>query len=167
MNVVWEELAAGFPDTEAMTRITVRLIVAMIFGAVIGIQRERAGKPAGLRTHMLVALGAAVFVIASGEFGMNADSISRVIQGLVTGIGLLGAGAILKLYDKRAVEGLTTAAGIWMTAALGVAVGLGRFGLALVATFLAWMTLSLVRQLEHLLNRGTRRSEDDTLSSED
>ena len=167
MNVVWEELAAGFPETEAMVRITVRLIVAMIFGAVIGIQRERAGKPAGLRTHMLVALGAAVFIIASGEFGMNADSISRVIQGLVTGIGFLGAGAILKLYDKRAVEGLTTAAGIWMTAALGVAVGLGRFGLALVATLLAWMTLSLVRQMEHILNRGARKSEDDTISSED
>ena len=167
MNVVWEELAAGFPDAEAMARITVRLIVAMIFGAVIGIQRERAGKPAGLRTHMLVALGAAVFIIASGEFGMNADSISRVIQGLVTGIGFLGAGAILKLYDKRAVEGLTTAAGIWMTAALGVAVGLGRFGLALVATLLAWMTLSLVRQMEHILNRGARKSEDDTFSSED
>jgi len=167
MNVVWEELAAGFPETEAMVRITVRLIVAMIFGAVIGIQRERAGKPAGLRTHMLVALGAAVFIIASGEFGMNPDSISRVIQGLVTGIGFLGAGAILKLYDKRAVEGLTTAAGIWMTAALGVAVGLGRFGLALVATLLAWMTLSLVRQMEHILNRGARKSEDDTISSED
>jgi putative Mg2+ transporter-C (MgtC) family protein len=167
MNVVWEELAAGFPDAEAMARITVRLIVAMIFGAVIGIQRERAGKPAGLRTHMLVALGAAVFVIASSEFGMNADSISRVIQGLVTGIGFLGAGAILKLYDKRAVEGLTTAAGIWMTAALGVAVGLGRFGLALVATLLAWMTLSLVRQMEHILNRGARKSEEDTISSED
>lgn len=167
MNVVWEELAAGFPEAEAMARITVRLIVAMIFGAVIGIQRERAGKPAGLRTHMLVALGAAVFVIASDEFGMNPDSISRVIQGLVTGIGFLGAGAILKLYDKRAVEGLTTAAGIWMTAALGVAVGLGRFGLALVATLLAWMTLSLVRQMEHILNRGARKSEDDTFSSED
>jgi putative Mg2+ transporter-C (MgtC) family protein len=167
MNVVWEELAAGFPEAEAMARITVRLIVAMIFGAVIGIQRERAGKPAGLRTHMLVALGAAVFVIASGEFGMNADSISRVIQGLVTGIGFLGAGAILKLYDKRAVEGLTTAAGIWMTAALGVAVGLGRFGLALVATLLAWMTLSVVRQMEHILNRGARKSEEDTISSED
>lgn len=167
MNVVWEELAAGFPEAEAMARITTRLIVAMIFGAVIGIQRERAGKPAGLRTHMLVALGAAVFIIASGEFGMNPDSISRVIQGLVTGIGFLGAGAILKLYDKRAVEGLTTAAGIWMTAALGVAVGLGRFGLALVATLLAWMTLSLVRQMEHILNRGARKSEDDTFSSED
>ena len=167
MNVVWDELAAGFPQAEAMVRLSVRLIVAMIFGAVIGMQRERAGKPAGLRTHMMVALGAAVFVIASGEFGMNPDSISRVIQGLVTGIGFLGAGAILKLYDRRAVEGLTTAAGIWMTAALGVAVGLGRFGLALVATLLAWMTLSLVRQLEHILNRGNRKSEDDTISSED
>jgi putative Mg2+ transporter-C (MgtC) family protein len=167
MNVVWDELAGGFPHAEAMIRLSVRLIVAMIFGAVIGIQRERAGKPAGLRTHMMVALGAAVFVIASGEFGMNPDSISRVIQGLVTGIGFLGAGAILKLYEKRAVEGLTTAAGIWMTAALGVAVGLGRFGLALVATLLAWMTLSLVRQLEHILNRGDRKLEDDTISSQD
>lgn len=167
MNVVWEELAAGFPDVETMARITVRLIVAMIFGAVIGIQRERAGKPAGLRTHMLVSSGAAVFLIACGEFGMDPDSISRVIQGLVTGIGFLGAGAILKLYDKRAVEGLTTAAGIWMTAALGVAVGLGRFGLALVATFLAWMTLSLVRQLEHMLNKGARKVEEDTISAED
>ena len=90
MNVVWEELAAGFPDTETMTRITVRLIIAMSFGAVIGVQRERAGKPAGLRTHMMVALGAAVFIIASGEFGMNPDSISRVIQDLITGIGFLG-----------------------------------------------------------------------------
>ena len=167
MNVVWEELAAGFPDAETMVRITIRLIVAMIFGGVIGIQRERAGKPAGLRTHMLVSSGAAVFLIACGEFGMDADGISRVIQGLVTGIGFLGAGAILKLYDRRAVEGLTTAAGIWMTAAMGVAVGLGRFGLALVATLLAWMTLSLVRQLEHILNRGTRKSEDDTISAED
>ena len=86
---------------------------------------------------------------------------------MVTGIGFLGAGAILKLYDKRAVEGLTTAAGIWMTAALGVVVGLGRFGLALVPTLLAWMTLSLVRQLEHILNRGARKSEEDTISSED
>ena len=96
MNVLWEELATGIPDSESLARITLRLIIAMIFGAVIGIQRERAGKPAGLRTHMLVSSGTAVFVIASEEFGMNPDSISRVIQGLVTGIGFLGAGAILK-----------------------------------------------------------------------
>jgi putative Mg2+ transporter-C (MgtC) family protein len=167
MNILWEELAAGFSGAEAMVRITLRLIVAMAFGAVIGIQRERAGKPAGLRTHMLVASGAAVFVMAGGEYGMNPDSVSRVIQGLVTGIGFLGAGAILKLEDKQQVEGLTTAAGIWMTAALGVAVGLGRFGLALVATFLAWMTLSLVQQLEHMLNKGLRKSDSDTTSIED
>jgi putative Mg2+ transporter-C (MgtC) family protein len=167
MNVVWEELAAGFPNAESMARITLRLIVAMIFGAVIGIQRERAGKPAGVRTHMLVSSGAAVFVIASGEFGMNPDSVSRVIQGLITGIGFLGAGAILKIYDKREVEGLTTAAGIWMTAALGVAIGLGRFGVALVATLLAWMTLSLVRQLEDILNKGSRKGEKDEVSAKD
>lgn len=167
MSIAWEELAAGFSGAEAMVRITLRLIVAMAFGAVIGIQRERAGKPAGLRTHMLVASGTAVFVMAGGEFGMNPDSVSRVIQGLITGIGFLGAGAILKLEDKRQVEGLTTAAGIWMTAALGVAVGLGRFGLALVATFLAWMTLSLVQQLEHMLNKGLRKSDSDTMSLED
>ena len=117
MSVLWEELAAGFSGPEAMVRITLRLILAMTFAAVIGIQRERAGKPAGIRTHMLVSSGAAVFVMAGGEFGMNPDSVSRVIQGLVTGIGFLGAGAILKLQDKRQVEGLTTAAGIWITAA--------------------------------------------------
>lgn len=167
MNVVWEELAAGFPDPESMARVTLRLIIAMIFGAVIGFQRERAGKPAGVRTHMLVSAGAAVFLIASGESGMNHDSVSRVIQGLVTGIGFLGAGAILKIYDKREVEGLTTAAGIWMTAALGVAVGLGRFGLALVATLLAWMTLSLVRQLEDMLDKRSRRGREDVISAED
>jgi putative Mg2+ transporter-C (MgtC) family protein len=167
MNVLWEELATGIPDSESLARITLRLMIAMIFGAVIGIQRERAGKPAGLRTHMLVSSGTAVFVIASEEFGMNPDSISRVIQGLVTGIGFLGAGAILKIYDKREVEGLTTAAGIWMTAALGVAIGLGRFGLALVATLLAWMTLSLVRQLEDILNKGSRKGEKDAVSAKD
>jgi putative Mg2+ transporter-C (MgtC) family protein len=167
MNVLWEELATGIPDSESLARITLRLMIAMIFGAVIGIQRERAGKPAGLRTHMLVSSGTAVFVIASEEFGMNPDSISRVIQGLVTGIGFLGAGAILKIYDKREVEGLTTAAGIWMTAALGVAIGLGRFGLALVATVLAWMTLSLVRQLEDILNKGSRKGEKDAVSAKD
>jgi putative Mg2+ transporter-C (MgtC) family protein len=167
MNVLWDELAAGIPDSDSVARITLRLIVAMIFGAVIGIQRERAGKPAGLRTHMLVSSGTAVFVIASEEFGMNPDSVSRVIQGLVTGIGFLGAGAILKIYDKREVEGLTTAAGIWMTAALGVAIGLGRFGLALVATVLAWMTLSLVRQLEDILNKGSRKGEKDAVSAKD
>jgi putative Mg2+ transporter-C (MgtC) family protein len=154
MDFLWEELAAGFPDAREMTVVTLRLVVSVIFAAVIGFQRERMRKSAGLRTHMLVSLGAAVFVIACTQFGMNLDSVSRVIQGLITGIGFIGAGAILKLYDRREVEGLTTAAGIWMTAAIGVAVGLGRFGLALVGTMLAWITLSVIRNLEHAFKRS-------------
>ncbi|MPZ75584.1 MAG: MgtC/SapB family protein [Deltaproteobacteria bacterium] len=162
MNLIWEELAAGFADGRQMVSLTIRLLVALAFGSMIGFQRERMGKPAGLRTHMLVSSGGAVFVIACVEFGMDSDGLSRVIQGVITGIGFLGAGAILKIYEKREVEGLTTAAGIWMTAALGVAVGLGRFGLALVATILAWMTLSLLRKLEQVLNTESRKyGEDD------
>ena len=164
MNIIWEELAAGFPDAKEMVSLTVRLVVAMMFGAVIGFQRELAGKPAGLRTHMLVSSGAAVFVIACLQVGMDSNGVSRVVQGLVTGIGFIGAGAILKLPEKQEVEGLTTAAGIWITAALGVAVGLGRFGLALVAAILGWLTLSVLRKAEYVLNKKSRQSEEDAIS---
>ena len=152
MSLIWEELTGGFSGTQEMVSLTVRLVLASLVGAVIGFQRERMGKAAGLRTHMLVSSGAAVFVIGGAELGMGSDSLARVIQGLITGIGFLGAGAILKIYERREVEGLTTAAGIWMTAALGVSVGLGRFGLALVATVLSLATLSLVRRVERALN---------------
>jgi putative Mg2+ transporter-C (MgtC) family protein len=84
---------------------------------------------------------------------MNSDPLSRVIQGLITGIGFLGAGAILKLEEKRQIEGLTTAAGIWMTAGIGLAVGLGRFGLALVSVALAWFVLAIVQGVERWINR--------------
>ena len=161
MNFLLEELAAGFPDAREMTVVTLRLVVSLILASVIGFQRERMRKSAGLRTHMLVSLGAAVFVIACTQLGMNLDSVSRVIQGLITGIGFIGAGAILKLYDRREVEGLTTAAGIWMTAAIGVTVGLGRFGLALIGTMLAWITLSLIRNLEELFKRSPGRISED------
>jgi putative Mg2+ transporter-C (MgtC) family protein len=148
MNMILEELIGGFPDGHGIARVIIRLVIAMLLGAVVGVQRERTGKPAGVRTHMLVAMGSALFVLAPMEFGMNADGLSRVIQGLVTGIGFLGAGAILKLSEEREIAGLTTAAGIWMTAAIGLAVGLGRLGLAIVSMILTWITLSLVRKLE-------------------
>jgi putative Mg2+ transporter-C (MgtC) family protein len=148
IEIIVEEISIGFPDVRQFWRVVVRLILAMSLGAVVGVQRERSGKPAGVRTHMLVSLGAAVFVIAAGEFGMHSDALSRVLQGLITGIGFLGAGAILKMEERRQIEGLTTAAGIWMTAAVGVAVGLGRFGLALVSVILAWFILSIVKMLE-------------------
>jgi putative Mg2+ transporter-C (MgtC) family protein len=111
---------------------------------------------------MLVALGAALFVLAPLEFGMNSDSISRVIQGLITGIGFIGAGAILKLEQRREIEGLTTAAGIWMTAAVGVAAGLGRLGLAVACTILAWAILSVFQRIEFRLNEKEKLKRGDS-----
>jgi putative Mg2+ transporter-C (MgtC) family protein len=153
MDWILQELTEGLPDAKQLVSLTIRLLIAMGCGAIIGVQREHRGKPAGLRTHMLVSLGAALLIIAPVEFGMNADGVSRVIQGLVTGIGFLGAGAIIKLREQREVEGLTTAAGIWVTAAIGLAVGLGRLGLALVSTIFTWITLSLVGKMEQRINR--------------
>jgi putative Mg2+ transporter-C (MgtC) family protein len=153
MDIILEELVSGLPDKSQLARLVVRLLAAVILGAVIGVQRERTGKAAGVRTHMLVALGAALFVLGPIEFGMNSDSVSRVIQGLVTGIGFLGGGAILKLQEQREIEGLTTAAGIWMTAAVGVAVGLGRLGLGLICVVLAWVILSVIGSIEVQMNK--------------
>jgi putative Mg2+ transporter-C (MgtC) family protein len=148
MEVFFAEIISGLPDSRQSARMAVGLLGAMFFGALIGAQRESTGKPAGLRTHTLVAVGAALFVLAPLELGMDLDGTSRVIQGIVTGIGFLGAGAILKLREIRQIEGLTTAAGIWITAAVGIAAGLGRWTLALAATLLAFIVLSFLGRLE-------------------
>jgi len=148
MDVIWEELTAGLIDARQLIHVLIRLTAATLLGAVIGIQRERAGKPAGLRTHMLVTLGTAVFVLACSGVGMGSDALSRVIQGLVTGIGFIGAGSILKISEQRDVQGLTTAAGVWMTAAVGVAVGLGSLGVALLSTVFTLIILSLAKRFE-------------------
>jgi putative Mg2+ transporter-C (MgtC) family protein len=153
MDIILEELLSGLPDLRQTASLVTRMVIAMILGAVIGAQREATGKPAGLRTHMLVAMGGALFVLAPVQSGMDLDGISRVIQGIVTGIGFIGGGAILKLQEQRAIEGLTTAAGIWITAAVGIAVGLGRWGLAAVSTVLAWVTLSLIGKIEAWMNQ--------------
>ena len=153
MDIILEEMVSGLPDLRQMVSLVSRLLTAMILGALVGAQRESIGKPAGLRTHMLVAMGSALFVLAPLEAGMELDGISRVIQGIVTGIGFIGAGAILKLQEKREIEGLTTAAGIWMTAAIGIAAGLGRWGLALVSTILTWITLSVIGKIETWMNQ--------------
>lgn len=148
MNLLMEELSGGLPELREVIRVMIRLVAASLLGAVIGIQREHAGKPAGLRTHMLVSLGAALFVIAPVELGFDSDDLSRIIQGLATGIGFIGGGAILKLSADREIQGLTTAAGIWLTAALGVAVGLGALGVALISTALAWIILVVLLRIE-------------------
>ena len=149
MNVLLDELVQGLPDAREVARVTVRMIGAALLGGVVGIQRERVGKAAGVRTHMLVALGAALFVLAPLQFEMSASDLSRVIQGLTTGIGFIGAGAILKLAAEREIAGLTTAAGIWMTAAVGVTVGLGQLGTAILSVFLTWIILAVLGRFEH------------------
>ena len=153
MDALLEELVAGLPDPAQAVRVLVRLVAAALFGAIIGFQRERAGKPAGLRTHMLVALGAALFVIAAIEWGMEQDDLSRVIQGIATGIGFIGGGAILKLSEEREITGLTTAAGIWLTAAAGVAAGMGRWGAAALAVALTWIILAVLVRVEAGIER--------------
>ena len=148
MQYFLDELAGGVPDAEALARIVVRLVLAALLGAMVGIQREKVGKPAGLRTHMLVAMGAALFVLAGVEAGMAPNELSRVIQGLATGIGFLGGGAILKISADREITGLTTAAGIWLTAGVGVAVGLGLWGVAAIGALMTWLVLAVLFHLE-------------------
>jgi len=146
-EVVIETLRAEFSDAidpAQITRIAVRLLLAALLGGALGYERERSGQAAGIRTHMLVAMGAALFVLVPHQAGMAIDGLGRVVQGIVTGVGFLGAGAIIKHRSRETVHGLTTAAGVWMTAAIGVACGLGRETTAVISTILALAVLSLV-----------------------
>lgn len=143
MELLWQELTNGIPDSRVLWTLLIRVIAATLLGALLGFQRERAGKPAGLRTHILVSLGTAVVVLACSASGMNMDGESRVIQGIVTGIGFIGAGSILKVSEEKDIRGLTTAAGLWLTAAVGVSCGLGTLGIAVITTILALIVLAL------------------------
>lgn len=149
MDIFWEELTFGLPDRRQLLRLLIRLMAAVVLGAIVGFQRVRSGKPAGTRTHILVCLGTSVFILSCSKAGMSSDGLSRVIQGIVTGIGFLGAGSILKLTVEREIKGLTTAAGIWMTAAIGVAVGLGILGVALLSAVLTLIVLAVAEPFEH------------------
>jgi putative Mg2+ transporter-C (MgtC) family protein len=142
------DLTGAIPGGQEVVRITARLVSALIIGAAIGLQRELTHKPAGLRTHMLVALGTALFLVGAAESGMSPEAVSRIVQGLATGIGFLGAGAILKLTPEREIHGLTSAAGIWMTAAGSAAAALGEMTVALIGTALALLVLVVVRKIE-------------------
>ena len=153
MDLLWQELTTGFPDRTRLGIVAIRVIAAVLLGGFLGIERERAGKPAGFRTHMLVCLGTAVVVLACTEAKMSVEGLSRVVQGIVTGIGFVGAGSILKLSESREIKGLTTAAGLWMTAIIGISVGLGALGLAVIGTLLTLLVLGL----EHMLDSRIAR----------
>ncbi len=148
MDILWTEITGGLQGGENAARILIRLIAAMVLGAVVGYQREQSNKPAGLRTHILTSMGSAMFVIACTAAEMGPDALSRVIQGIATGIGFIGTGAILKRSENFEIHGLTTAAGLWMTAAVGVAAGLGRIGIAAVGVVLTVIVLSVLQYFE-------------------
>lgn len=142
-------------DLEHAIRVVLRLGMAALFGALLGFEREHHGKAAGIRTHMMVAVGSALFVLAPSLGGSEEDAMSRVIQGIVAGVGFLCAGTILKSDNDRDVKGLTTAAGVWLTAAIGIATGLGSILLALLGTLLGLFILNIVPRLVDRCERNT------------
>ncbi|WP_455556825.1 MgtC/SapB family protein [Comamonas sp.] len=159
----WQQVAltaykefSDIPDPAQATRIVMRLTLAALLGGLLGWEREATGKEAGVRTHMLVCMGSAMFVMVAVQTGALANETSRVMQGVIAGIGFLGAGTILKEHTNGSqppqVHGLTTAAGIWLTAAIGIAAGLGEEATALLSAVLAFGILRLV---PFLLGRDT------------
>jgi putative Mg2+ transporter-C (MgtC) family protein len=125
------------------------MFMAVVFGALIGAERQLSGKAAGLRTNILICLGAAVYTIVSREMGGGSDSITRIAAQIVTGIGFLGAGAIIQ--DRGGVHGLTTAATIWLVASIGMGCGAGFYVLASVATAIAVIVLFALAPLDKWL----------------
>lgn len=153
---VWQEvqstIAQEFSDVDDVaqfTRTALRLLLAALLGGLLGWERQAQGKAAGLRTHMLVAMGAALVVTTIQLQGANTNEAARVIQGVIAGVGFLGAGTILKRQSEggEAVQGLTTAAGLWFTAAVGIAIGLGEESTAILSALLAFCVLTLVPYL--------------------
>ncbi|MEE9500086.1 MAG: MgtC/SapB family protein [Candidatus Omnitrophota bacterium] len=133
--------------------IILRLFIAVVCGTVIGLEREMRDKAAGLRTHILVCLGACLF----GMLGLalvveyRGADILRLAQGLLVGIGFLGGGVIVR--EGASIRGLTTAAGIWVMGAIGLAVGVGYYQIALVGTIFGFLTITLFSRIEGLLKR--------------
>lgn len=140
-------------DPAYLSRIAWRLASAAVLGGLIGIEREWSRKAAGLRTHMTVALGSAAFVLAVLESGGGDEDVSRVIQGVAAGLGFLGAGTILKKTDETEIQGLTTAATIWLTAAVGVAAGAGHVAIGVICVIGAWLILSILSGVERVIGR--------------
>ena len=147
----------------SVTEITIRLLLAGLLGAVIGFEREVHARPAGLRTHMMVCLGAALAMIVSsyGFFDVlkqNPNIIldpSRIAAQVISGVGFLGAGAIMFLRREHAVRGLTTAAGLWAVASIGLAAGSGMYAAAAIATAIAWSILAILGTLQRRFFRNS------------
>jgi putative Mg2+ transporter-C (MgtC) family protein len=150
--ILMDELL-NLPDSAYLSRVIFRLGAAALLGGLIGAEREYLGKSAGLRTHMTVALGCASFILIAIESTTDNGDLSRAIQGVAAGIGFIGAGAILKRTDKEDIQGLTTAATLWLTAAVGVAAGSGQIWLGLIAVICAFVILTIMAGVGRWLHR--------------
>ena len=133
--------------------IIIRIVTAAVLGGVLGAEREAVGKAAGLRTHMLVALGAALFVIGPQQAGLGEGDLGRIIQGIAAGIGFIGAGTIIKRKDGEEITGLTTAASIWLTASIGVLAAVAPLWLPILGVVCAWAVLHLLGRIENRMGR--------------
>jgi putative Mg2+ transporter-C (MgtC) family protein len=155
----------GF-EWDIVGRDLVRIAVAALLGGVLGFEREWKGHWAGLRTHMMVSIGCAIFVIAGLDAaGDQKESVTRVIQGIASGIGFLGAGTILKLDKKQEIKGLTTASSIWLAAALGTTAGMAEYGLAIAAALMSLFILAGLGPIETFFERRqamNRKERDET-----
>jgi putative Mg2+ transporter-C (MgtC) family protein len=140
--------------------VTQRLAAATAIGAGIGVNRDLHNKPSGLRTLSLVSIGAALMVMLVGEIGGDSNGITRVLQGIMTGLGFLGAGVIVHEASARRVHGLTTAAAIWLTACLGSACGLGAWRLVLVAGVLVAVVLVVGGPIERWIHARIGQDDD-------
>jgi len=133
------------------------ILSAMFFGAIIGIEREIHRKPAGLRTNILICMGAAVFTLLSQHIGKNTDADTRIIQGVISAVGFLGAGVLI--HDRGNVHGLTTAATIWLVTAIGIACGARAYDLAIAAEIPAILVLIGLHSYEKKLRNNSQKSE--------
>ena len=149
----------SIPETEFLMRVISRLGVAALLGGLIGIEREWMGKAAGLRTHMTVALGCAAFMLVGVESNDDVGNVSRTIQGIAAGIGFIGAGTILKRGEEEDIKGLTTAATIWLTAAVGAAAGAGQGWIAFIGVAIAFLILSIFSGIDRWLARTRAAAE--------
>jgi putative Mg2+ transporter-C (MgtC) family protein len=146
-------MPANLTHGASISEVSLRLLVAVLIGGLIGWDRQRQDKPAGLRTHMLVSLGAASFTLLGFEVGAHLSprtgegfDPTRVLQGVIGGIGFLGAGSIIQQGGK--VSGITTAASVWVSGALGAAAGVGAYVLAGATAILAFVILAVVARLD-------------------
>ena len=172
LEALGQEFGGG-PDPTIVTQVVIRVLVALILGGVLGYQREQTSKAAGLRTHMLVGMGSALFVslaeLVFYEFQYAGDALQfdplRILEAVVAAVGFLGAGTIFVSRDQDHVKGLTTAASIWATAGVGIAVGLERFALAIGTTVLILVVLRVVRRYVEVSAEPVDRADDPAVAA--